>query len=275
VVQELVEGPDAVSLVVDGQAGHAVLVGEVPDGALLDPFPAAGIGAVRVPGATSYQPHTVLSIPMDQFRRVIDVNLYGVLFSNRAVARWMAEHRRGGSIINLASIMSKMPSTSAPYSVSKAGVWMLTKCLAQELASQGIRVNAIGPGFIETPMTAAIRADAARSSWAMSVTPMGRYGKPEEIAHIPIYTVEKGKDNLVRSNLRHSSLRVEKKGKTFRFLYTTSPNQSFAFNEAAQKDLTINPKYVALFAIQGLSDTEIPAHVHIDSFAFTPIVCEK
>jgi NAD(P)-dependent dehydrogenase (short-subunit alcohol dehydrogenase family) len=90
---------------------------------------AAGIGAVRVPGATSYQPHSVLSIPVDQFKRVIDVNLYGVLFSNRAVARWMTEHRRGGSIINLASIMSKMPSTSAPYSVSKAGVWMLTKCL--------------------------------------------------------------------------------------------------------------------------------------------------
>ena len=148
---------------------------------------AAGIGAVRVPGATSYQPHTVLSIPTDQFRRVIDVNLYGVLFSNRAVARWMTEHRRGGSIINLASIMSKMPSTSAPYSVSKAGVWMLTKCLAQELATQGIRVNAIGPGFIETPMTAAIRADQSRSSWAMSVTPMGRYGKPEEIAATALF----------------------------------------------------------------------------------------
>src|SRR5438132_6680497 len=129
----------------------------------------AGIGAVRVPGATSYQPHTVLSIPMDQFRRVIDVNLYGVLYSNRAVARWMTEHRRGGSIINLASIMSRMPSSSAPYSVSKAGVWMLTKCLAQELAASGIRVNAIGPGFIETPMTTAMRQDEARTSWAMSV----------------------------------------------------------------------------------------------------------
>ena len=148
---------------------------------------AAGIGAIRVPDATSYQPHTVLSIPMDQFRRVIDVNLYGVLFSNRAVARWMTEHKRGGSLINLASIMSKMPSTSAPYSVSKAGVWMLTKCLAQELASQGIRVNAIGPGFIETPMTAAIRADESRSKWAMGVTPMGRYGKPEEIAATALF----------------------------------------------------------------------------------------
>src|SRR4029453_8291052 len=63
---------------------------------------AAGIGAVRVPGATSYQPHTVLSIPMDQFRRVIDVNLYGVLFSNRAVARWMTEHRRGGAPLKFA-----------------------------------------------------------------------------------------------------------------------------------------------------------------------------
>ena len=103
------------------------------------------------------------------------------------VARWMTENRRAGSIINLASIMSRMPSTSAAYSVSKAGVWMLTKCLAQELAGHGIRVNAIGPGFIETPMTAALREDAARSRWAMSVTPMARYGRPEEIAATALF----------------------------------------------------------------------------------------
>ena len=63
----------------------------------------------------------------------------------------MVANGRGGSLINLGSIMSKMPSTGGAYSVSKAGVWMLTKCLAQELAPHGIRVNAIGPGFIETP----------------------------------------------------------------------------------------------------------------------------
>jgi NAD(P)-dependent dehydrogenase (short-subunit alcohol dehydrogenase family) len=148
---------------------------------------AAGVGGARVPGTTSYQTYTVLNIPMDQFRRVIDVNLYGVLFSNRAVARWMTENRRAGSIINLASIMSRMPSTSAPYSVSKAGVWMLTKCLAQELAGHGIRVNAIGPGFVETPMTAGMREDPARSRWAMGLTPMGRYGKPEEIAATALF----------------------------------------------------------------------------------------
>jgi NAD(P)-dependent dehydrogenase (short-subunit alcohol dehydrogenase family) len=148
---------------------------------------AAGVGGARVPGTTSYQTYTVLNIPMDQFRRVIDVNLYGVLFSNRAVARWMTENRRAGSIINLASIMSRMPSTSAPYSVSKAGVWMLTKCLAQELAGHGIRVNAIGPGFVETPMTTAMREDATRSRWAMGLTPMGRYGRPEEIAATALF----------------------------------------------------------------------------------------
>ena len=148
---------------------------------------AAGVGGPRVPGTESYQPYTVLSIPMAQFRRVIDVNLYGVLFSNRSVARWMTDNRRGGSIVNLASIMSRMPSSSGAYSVSKAGVWMLTKCLAQELAGHGIRVNAIGPGFIETPMTAALRQDPARSRWAMGVTPMARYGKPEEIAATALF----------------------------------------------------------------------------------------
>jgi len=148
---------------------------------------AAGVGGARVPGTESYQTYTVLDIPMADFRRVIDVNLYGVLFSNRAVARWMMENRRGGSIINLGSIMSRMPSTSAPYSVSKAGVWMLTKCLAQEVAAHGIRVNAIGPGFIETPMTKAMRDDAERSRWAMRLTPMGRYGRPEEIAATALF----------------------------------------------------------------------------------------
>src|SRR4029434_5204769 len=81
---------------------------------------AAGVGGARVPGAESYRAYTVLDIPMVDFRRVIDVNLYGVLFSNRAVARWMMESRRGGSIINLGSIMSRMASTSATHSVRQA-----------------------------------------------------------------------------------------------------------------------------------------------------------
>ena len=148
---------------------------------------AAGVGSPRRTGAESTQPFTALTIPLAQFRSVIDVNLYGVLLSNQAVARWMVAHQRRGAIVNLASIMSRMPSTGAAYSVSKAGVWMLTKCLAQELAPHGIRVNAIGPGFIETPMTAPLRADEKRTRWAMGMTPMGRFGTPEEIAATALF----------------------------------------------------------------------------------------
>jgi 3-oxoacyl-[acyl-carrier protein] reductase len=147
---------------------------------------AAGVGSPR-PDAASTKPFTMLDMPIDRFRAVIDVNLYGVIFSNRAAARWMVANRRGGSLINLGSIMSRMPSTGGAYSVSKAGVWMATKCLAQELARHGIRVNAIGPGFIETPMTAPLRGDAERSRWAMSITPMGRFGTPEEIAATALF----------------------------------------------------------------------------------------
>jgi len=147
---------------------------------------AAGVGSPR-PAAASAKPHTMLTMPTEAFRSVIDVNLYGVLFSNRAVARFMVANGRGGSLINLGSIMSKMPSTGGAYSVSKAGVWMVTKCLAQELAHHGIRVNAIGPGFIETPMTAPLRGDADRNRWAMGMTPMGRYGTAEEVASTALF----------------------------------------------------------------------------------------
>jgi len=147
---------------------------------------AAGVASPR-PAEGSARPYATLDMPTERFRAVVDVNLYGVLFSNRAVARWMVARGRGGSIINLGSIMSKMPSPGAAYSVSKAGVWMLTKCLAQELARDRIRVNAIGPGFIETPMTAVLRSDADRSRWAMGLTPLGRYGTPEEVASAALF----------------------------------------------------------------------------------------
>lgn len=91
---------------------------------------AAGVGSPR-PDAGSAKAYTMLDIPTEAFRAVIDVNLYGVLFANRAAARWMVANRRGGSLVNLGSIMSKMPSTGGAYSVSKAGVSMATKCLAQ------------------------------------------------------------------------------------------------------------------------------------------------
>jgi NAD(P)-dependent dehydrogenase (short-subunit alcohol dehydrogenase family) len=148
---------------------------------------AAGIGSGRAADDQPAQPYTVLTIPVDAFRRVIDVNLYGVLFSDRAVGKWMVANGRGGSIINIASIAAKLPLPGGAYSVSKAGVWMLTKVMALELATTGIRVNAIGPGWIETPMTAMIRGDEARLQWALGLTPMGRMGQPEEVANTALF----------------------------------------------------------------------------------------
>jgi NAD(P)-dependent dehydrogenase (short-subunit alcohol dehydrogenase family) len=184
------EGQRALALRVDTTdeaANDAMVAGCVEAFGAVDVLvAAAGVASVR-PDAASATPYTMLDIPTASFRAVIDVNLYGVLFSNRAVARWMVANRRGGSLVNLGSIMSKMPSTGGAYSVSKAGVWMATKCLAQELARHGIRVNAIGPGFIETAMTAPLRSDADRSRWAMSLTPMGRYGTPDEVASTALF----------------------------------------------------------------------------------------
>jgi NAD(P)-dependent dehydrogenase (short-subunit alcohol dehydrogenase family) len=148
---------------------------------------AAGIGTAR-PAAEQGQPgYTVLTVPIDQFRRVMDVNLYGVLFTDRAVAGWMLANGRPGSIINIASIAAHLPLPGGAYSISKAGVWMLTKTIALEVAQAGIRVNAIGPGWIETPMTAALREDEARLRWAMSLTSMNRIGQPAEIAATALF----------------------------------------------------------------------------------------
>ena len=150
---------------------------------------AAGIGGARTaaaPGPPAV-PTGVLNMPTEWFRRVVDVNFFGVLFSDRAAARWMVANGRPGSIINLASVASRVPLPGGAYSVSKAGVWMLTKVLAVELATTGVRVNAIGPGFVETPMTAMLREDELRSRWALGMTPMGRFGRPEEIASTALF----------------------------------------------------------------------------------------
>jgi NAD(P)-dependent dehydrogenase (short-subunit alcohol dehydrogenase family) len=116
------------------------------------------------------------------FQRVLDINVTGVMMTDRALARQMLAQGTGGSIVNIASTAGKIPiAGSSPYCVSKAGVWMLTKVMALELATTGIRVNAVGPGFTTTPMWA-VAEDSPSHQWAMSITPMHRNGTPEEQA---------------------------------------------------------------------------------------------
>jgi NAD(P)-dependent dehydrogenase (short-subunit alcohol dehydrogenase family) len=123
--------------------------------------------------------------PLDDWQQVLDVNVTGTLLAIQSAARRMSG---GGSIITLASIAAKQPEAGTPsYSVSKAAVWMLTKFAAKSLAGAGIRVNAIGPGFIETNMTAIVRAIPQLEERFMAQVPMGRMGTPEEIAHTALF----------------------------------------------------------------------------------------
>ena len=124
----------------------------------------------------------VVRLPTEAFRRVMDVNVLGVMLTCRALARQMLAQGTGGSIVTIASSAAKIPlAGAAPYCVSKAGVWMLTKVMALELATTGIRVNAVGPGYTTTPMWD-VPEDSPAHRFAMSITPMQRNGTPEEQA---------------------------------------------------------------------------------------------
>ena len=111
---------------------------------------------------------------------VLAINLKGVFNGIKAVARAMAR-QRSGRIINIASVVGITGNAGqANYSASKAGVIALTKTAARELASRNVTVNAVAPGFIETPMTEKLSEEARQASLAQ--IPLGRLGRPEDVA---------------------------------------------------------------------------------------------
>lgn len=115
------------------------------------------------------------------FSAVLDVNLTGAMRMCSACLPLLAAN--GGSVVNIASVLSFFGGGLVPgYSASKGGIVQLTKSLAIAWAGQGIRVNAVAPGWIETPLTAALREDALRSQAILARTPMGRWGTPGDIA---------------------------------------------------------------------------------------------
>ncbi len=125
--------------------------------------------------------------PQD-WQRVMDVNLTGVMLVNQAAAKAMIDRGTPGTIVNIASVAAKVPLKGAvDYCVSKAGVWMLTKAFAVEMFDYDIRVNAIGPGFIETPMTARMAAENEGAERMKAMTPMGRLGTVDEIAATALF----------------------------------------------------------------------------------------
>lgn len=114
------------------------------------------------------------------FEAVVDINLNGTMRMCAAARPLLAQ--TNGAIVNLASMLSFFGGGLVPgYAASKGGIAQLTKSLAIAYARDGVRVNAIAPGWIATPLTAALQADSSRSQPILDRTPLGRWGKPEDL----------------------------------------------------------------------------------------------
>ena len=139
----------------------------------------AARGSDRVP---------VLDLDVDTWKHVIGVNLHGTFFMSKAFGRLLVDQGRGGSIVNISSIGGKwMPARTAAYAASKAGIHALTCAMATELGPDGVRVNAVCPGIIDTfRMDDVPRGKPWEDLIARSI-PLGRAGRGEDVAWMVVY----------------------------------------------------------------------------------------
>jgi len=122
-----------------------------------------------------------LDTTLETFDRMVAVNLRGTFIVGQAAARAMSQNG-GGAIVNIASVSGMTGNAGrAAYGASKGGVVLLSRVMAVDLATYGIRVNVLAPGPVDTPLVAQMHTLEARSQWT-NLTPMHRYGRPEEIA---------------------------------------------------------------------------------------------
>ena len=130
----------------------------------------------------------ILTLSLADFDRVQGLNVRGSFMVGQTVARSMVERKIAGTIVNMSSINAVIATgTQLAYAVSKGAMNMLTKAMAMGLAHHGIRVNAIGPGTIETALIGPVMKDEAARRMLLSRTPMRRLGQPAEVARVAVF----------------------------------------------------------------------------------------
>ncbi|PAE41517.1 SDR family oxidoreductase [Neobacillus sp. YX16] len=154
---------------------------------------------LNAPGTNS--PTPFFELDMDEYDKIMDINLKGIVMTCQIFAKRMIEQERKGSIINISSVSSTTPlSRVFTYSVSKAGLNSVTQFLAREFATSGIRVNAIIPGFFPAEQNRKI-LDKDRIASIMGHTPMERFGEAEELQGTTVFLASEQASSFVTGAL--------------------------------------------------------------------------
>jgi glucose 1-dehydrogenase len=143
-----------------------------------------------------------LQTPFEVWQETIAVNLTGAWLGCQAAAKQMVDQGAGGRIINVSSVHEDLAMpTNSPYCATKGGVRMLMRTLAVELAPHDITVNNIAPGAIETPMDAPLEQNPDQMKELLSEIPLGRMGKPEEVANLALFLASDDSSYVTGSTL--------------------------------------------------------------------------
>lgn len=187
-------GGDALAIEADSSVEEAV------DSAVERALGELGPVTILINAAGTRRHNHVLDTPVEDWRRILDVNLHGYFLFVHAVLPSMLE-AGGGRIVQIASVAGHVGMGSIAYSTSKAAVITLTETLGRELAAHNIRVNSISPGIIETNFNRDRLSDPAVREASIAEVPMGRLGRPQDVADAALFLVGPGAAYITATDL--------------------------------------------------------------------------
>jgi L-rhamnose 1-dehydrogenase len=174
-------------------SGGVLVAGDVADPATAERLVSAAVKHyggidIHVSNAGICPFHPFLDMPPDLYRRVVDVNLGGTFFTTQAVANQMVRQGRGGAIVAISSISALVGGAmQTHYTPTKAGVHSLMQSVAIALGPHKIRCNSVMPGAVETDINRDDWADPKKRSYLDGRVPLGRFGKPEDVADVVVF----------------------------------------------------------------------------------------